>query len=184
MTQPTETDVIPLQLVSCETCDNAFLSSPRRQTCPGCGGAAGLSLVAFEASDNGLRQVDAPPPAQPAAAPADVAAQHAAPPPPAAEAEQPPAPDTPEPLTPAQLFPVAAGSYLDVGFPSPDDLTVILLDMGAEPDVAATTTGRLTAVRDVLQALTTPPAPDIVDNSQEQPTTPLTAATSAPNIAP
>lgn len=165
MTEPPATEVIPLELVACETCDNAFLSSGRRQTCPGCGGAAGLTLSTYEASANGLRQTTPPGLADPVAAPPAAPPPAAAPPPPAPEPQVAEPTDTPDLITPAELFPVAVGSYLDIGFPSPADLTSILLDLGADPEVAATATGRLTAVRDLYTALTaalatTPPGSD------------------------
>lgn len=54
MTQEaTETGTISLEIVSCKDCDQLFLLSPRRQTCPTCGGDAGMTFFQFEASGPG-----------------------------------------------------------------------------------------------------------------------------------
>src|SRR4030042_1317673 len=54
MTQPPEPDTIDLAIVSCEACDQLFLFSPRRGTCPTCGGAPGLYFFEFVAGPAGL----------------------------------------------------------------------------------------------------------------------------------
>ena len=67
MTQLAEPTTMELQIVSCETCDQLFLVSPRRETCPACGGPPGLEFFSFEASRDGVRLLGGI-----AAAPADV----------------------------------------------------------------------------------------------------------------
>lgn len=57
MTQAPPAETMSLRIVSCETCDQLFLVSPRRETCPGCGGGPGLEFFSFEASPEGVQLV-------------------------------------------------------------------------------------------------------------------------------
>lgn len=65
MTQAPPAETLTLRIVACETCDQLFLVSPRRETCPGCGGGPGVEFFTFEASPEGVQLVgfltDAPP---------------------------------------------------------------------------------------------------------------------------
>jgi hypothetical protein len=53
MAQPEVTE-LEISLVSCEACDMCFLFSPRRETCPTCGGGPGLTLFEWTGYSNGL----------------------------------------------------------------------------------------------------------------------------------
>ncbi len=68
MTQAPEAEVIELAIVACETCDQLFLESPRRQTCPGCGGGAGLRFFEYSADQAGLHLRNGAVSAEPASA--------------------------------------------------------------------------------------------------------------------
>ena len=54
MTQEAPPETIDLAIVSCEACDQLFLESPRRGSCPTCGGAAALIFFQFEGGPDGL----------------------------------------------------------------------------------------------------------------------------------
>lgn len=70
---------VTLSIVSCQACDSLFLESPRRHTCPTCGGDAGITFFTFEADDRGVRPqgvgVAISPSAQPEREPAPAAPQ-------------------------------------------------------------------------------------------------------------
>ncbi len=87
MTQAPEVETMQLQIVSCETCDGIFLVSPRRQTCPTCGGPAGVEFFTFDVGPAGVTLLESlanvPLAATNGSAPAEDAAA-----PPAAAAEE------------------------------------------------------------------------------------------------
>ncbi len=153
MTQATEAETIDLAIVSCETCDQLFLCSPRRESCPTCGGPVGLRFFEFQGDASGLHLKDgtlAALAAAPAAPPAE-----APPTEPAAPAEgeeegwQEPSPAG----ATMEAFGVGVVDFLAGGAIDESNLREVLLDMGAEPEDAAAAVGRLVAVRDLLRSL-------------------------------
>jgi len=151
MTQEAPPEIIDLALVSCEACDQLFLHSPRRQTCPTCGGSPGLYFFEFQGGPDGLVLLGHPElasatPQAPAEAPAP--------------AEPPP---EPEPvavvrelegeLSALDLARSRVALYLEGEDISEDDLLQGILDAGAEGDEAGTAVGRLIAVRALFRRL-------------------------------
>lgn len=56
MTQePVADEALELAIVACSTCDTLFLDSPRRHSCPGCGGNPGLVFFEFIANSHGIQ---------------------------------------------------------------------------------------------------------------------------------
>ncbi len=153
MTQATEPETIDLAIVSCETCDQLFLCSPRRESCPTCGGGVGLRFFEFQGDASGLHLKDgtlAALAAAPVAPPAE--APPAAPAAPAEREDRTP-PSTLGDLPSSDVFPLVLESYLRGGEATEDDLRKLLGDLGAEPEDAAAAVGRLVAVRDLLRDL-------------------------------
>jgi len=156
MVQEAETPVIDLELVSCGTCDTVFISSARRQTCPACGGEAIGPYLEFIVTPEGPRlkngavaiagavkeTVDRIAETEPLAAEEDAAAEEES---------------APSPLSRRPAFAMDAGAYLGgIDEVDEDFLRQHLLDLGADPETATTTVGRLAAVRDTLASLTAP----------------------------
>ena len=153
MTQETEEAPLELALVSCQTCDLAFMGSERRTTCPVCGGEAAGPYFQWTLEADGLRLRDGVRPETVAAAAAAPGAE-----PPAVEAEAPP--PAAEPAAPAVeglgvygLFPLLVGRFLGDWQRTEEDLRERLLELGAEPEAATIAVGRLVAVRDLMREL-------------------------------
>lgn len=153
MVQEAETVALELELVSCGTCDTVFISSERRQTCPACGGEAVGPYLEFVATPDGPRLKNGAAQVLAGAAPPSPAPES-----PAALADG----DAPAeegtatsigriPVT--DMLPMAVESFLRGREATEDDIRGMLLDLGADPDVVATTVGRLIAVRDTLASL-------------------------------
>ena len=151
MTQEAPPELIDLALVSCEACDQLFLHSPRRQTCPTCGGAAGFYFFEFQLGPDGLSllprsQVEPATPQAPAEAPTT--------------AEPPP---EPEPVLAVQelagelsLLAVArsrAAMYLEGEDVEETDLLNSIVATGATGEEASAAVGRLIAVRELFERL-------------------------------
>lgn len=156
MTQEAETETVELAIVSCETCDQLFLVSPRRQACPTCGGPAGLVFFEFLGAPDGLHLKDgtlaaiapaSPPPEAVSSAVEPVEATPA----PAEATEEEGKPDVMEVLLSAIDAFLGGADYVEE-----DILSYLVMPMGAEPEEAATVVGRLVAVRDALRSLTSP----------------------------
>lgn len=153
MTQAPEEETVELAIVACETCDQLFLCSPRRESCPTCGGPAGLRFFEFLGDASGVHLRDgtlAALAAEPAAPPAEAPAAGLAAPVPAAEEE-------PMMIGPVKGKVPIAGAMFG-GFLAGEDVDVDcvkdwLLELGAEPEDAATAVGRLVAVRDLIRDL-------------------------------
>ncbi len=131
MTQEAATESIELAIVACETCDQIFLSSPRRQTCPVCGGGAGLTFFEFTGSADGVTLKGAP-------------------------ILTPPAPPSPASSLPAgEGAPDAEGEvYADLlSLPDPEMLRRVLEDYGAEAEDIAAAVGRLQAIHALFDQL-------------------------------
>jgi hypothetical protein len=79
VTQPDTAEPLRIEIVACEACDQLFLVSPRRQTCPTCAGNAGVSLFQFDVAADGVHLLGGlvPEAAQAAAAPAAAPAPEA-----------------------------------------------------------------------------------------------------------
>ena len=154
MTQETEEAPLELALVSCQTCDLAFIGSERRQTCPVCGGEAAGPYFQWTLEADGLRLRDGAAPEVPAATPAAPGAE-----PPVVEAEAPPpaeeAAEEPEGGSPGAVgFASVLGSFLYGGVATEAEVRATLLELGAEPEAAAIAAGRLVAVRELIAELT------------------------------
>lgn len=153
MTQAPEAEAIDLAIVACETCDQLFLESPRRASCPGCGGPAGLRFFQFVGDADGLHLKDGVLPTP------SVGAPLAAPLPVAAEPEPAPAgpplatPEEEEAATPGVSFGHLAGAFIDGAGAWTGNLQDALVLCGVDPEAAATAVGRLTAVRDLIASL-------------------------------
>ncbi|KKM84097.1 hypothetical protein LCGC14_1302670 [marine sediment metagenome] len=154
MTQEAETVAVDLEFVSCQTCDAVFVASERRQTCPSCGGEPTGPYLQFVLDAAGLHLKDG---GIPTAAPAPPAEEPA----PEAEAPAAEAPAAEEPVEETdwlEVFVVGVTSYLQsgggLGVTEDDLATVLLENLGAEPEDAAAAVGRLQAVRDLLRELT------------------------------
>lgn len=158
MTQPAEPETIELAICSCDACDQLFLVSPRRGTCPTCGGGPGLTFFEFVGNSAGLTLKGAPellpvPPSEPPAEP-----EVEVPPPPVepAPAPQEPAAVAEEPSQGTALM-HSAWAYL-MGRLSTVDLETEFRSAGAEPEAATTAVGRLFAVRELLEQIQRLPA--------------------------
>lgn len=183
MTQDTAVETIELAIVACETCDQLFLLSPRRQTCPGCGGGAGLVFFEFEGQPDGLRlkgaplleRIPSPTPAE-ASANGDVTAG---------------------PPVPAEAG--AADELLAVDFRvlvfdrmiavvdgvdgAGEILGAQLAELGADPEQIAAAVGRLEAVRDLVADLLGAGAEPPAEPAEASPLTPPDPAEPAPEPA-
>ena len=157
MTNEAPPETIIFSIVACSTCDQLFLQSPRRDTCPTCGGGAGLEFFTFEGTQDGLRlQTVLPDLAVPAPTAAAVPATGEAPPETAA-----PALETGDALPAAEdlddaLNQLAIECLLNPGLEG-DDFYNALLDAGASMEDASAARGRLQAVRDLIADLKTIP---------------------------
>jgi len=153
MTQAIEAETVELAIVSCETCDQLFLCSARRDSCPTCGGPAGLRFFEFLGDASGLHLKDgtlAALDAAPVAAPEEGPVVALAAPAEGEAAGEGDEGDQDEHTS----FRVALWAFIDRSpGVSEDYLRRALADMGAEPEDATTAVGRLAAVRDLLQDL-------------------------------
>jgi len=153
MAQEAETVAMELNIVSCQTCDALFIESERRQTCPSCGGPPVGPYFQFVLDGAGLHLKDG---AAPAAAPAPPAEELAPEPEaPAAEASAAEA-EAPaeEELEDMDVLLEAVKGYLGGADALEVDVREWLeVQLGAEPEAAATAVGRLAAVRDLLREL-------------------------------
>ncbi len=153
MTQETEEAPLELALVSCQTCDLAFIGSDRRQTCPVCGGEAAGPYFQWTLEGDGLRLRDGAAPAAAGATPPAPGAE-----PPAEEAEAAPA-EAEAAITAAEGgyaaigFSAAAGAFLYGGAQTEEELHEQLMELGAEREAATTAVGRLVAVRELIAEL-------------------------------
>lgn len=154
MTQATEPEIIDLAIVSCEGCDQLFLVSPRRENCPTCGGPAGLTFFEFVGDQSGVHlkngvlttpQAPAHPEPVEGLAPAPAA-------PAAVEGERSSAGR--EAQTDDSTLIAEIVSEFIVGAVDEEDVRAVFMDLGADPEAAATAVGRLSAVRDLLSELT------------------------------
>jgi hypothetical protein len=156
MTQAPAVETMELRIVACEGCDQLFLVSPRRGTCPTCGGGPGVEFFTFDAGPEGVQlrgglavEASAPPPPEPAS-PNGIPSADLAP------VDQDAGDVDPQLLRLEELLPKVL-IYLD-GAPDlePNELRECLLGMGADPEAATTAVGRLEAVRNLLAELTRP----------------------------
>ena len=151
MTQEAPPEPIELALVSCEACDQLFLHSPRRQTCPTCGGSPGLYFFEFQGGPDGLHLL-----AHPELAPATPQA-------PVEVATAPEPPPEPEPMlvvqelegeiSPLDIARSRAAMYLEGEDIEEADLLDAIQAAGAEDEDASTVVGRLIAVRALFRRL-------------------------------
>ena len=151
MTQEAPPETIDLAIVSCEACDALFLVSPRRPSCPTCGGAPGLYFFEFQGGPDGLHLLTHPDlasatPQTPAEAPAP--------------AEPPPEPEPvlvvrelPGELSALDMTRSMAAFYLEGEDVAEESLLQSFLDAGAEGEEASTAVGRLIAVRALFNLL-------------------------------
>lgn len=153
MTQATEVETMELSIVSCETCDQLFLLSPRRQTCPGCGGSAGLTFFEFVGDASGLHLKNGVDPAPLAAAPVDQRDPDGIPREDGAEPAEESPPVGQDTAADTLRFAVDVGLFLKGEDITEDKLQGQLLDLGADPESATTAVGRLTAVRNLVREL-------------------------------
>ncbi len=167
MTQAPEAEPIQLAIVACETCDQLFLESPRRQTCPGCGGAAGLRFFEYVADQAGLHLRNGVAPAIPEPAPAE--------PPPAEPPPTDPAPDasdevrrvTTVTIDQQELLAMIASLVLSGDHPDAEEFREELLSRGVEPDDVAAAVGRLQAVALLIASVTGHPTGELVGVEEE-----------------
>jgi len=184
MTQATEVETMELSIVSCETCDQLFLLSPRRQTCPGCGGSAGLTFFEFVGDASGLHLKNGVDPAQLAAAPVDQRDPAGIP---HEEGAEPPeeSPWVGQDTTSDTLrFAVDVGLFLRGDDITEDKLQRELLDLGADPESAATAVGRLVAVRNLVRELVDAALPVSVKVEADSEPEPAPAEPPPPDSAP
>jgi len=184
MTQATEVETMELSIVSCETCDQLFLLSPRRQTCPGCGGSAGLTFFEFVGDASGLHLKNGVDPAPPSAAPVDQRDPAGIPHDDVANGDS----DGPAVSTSGQpdtlAFAVDVGLFLRGEDITEDKLAGELLDLGADPESATTAVGRLTAVRNLVRELVDAALPVAVKVEAEPEPEPAAAEPPPPDTAP
>ena len=151
MTQEAPPETIDLAIVSCEACDQLFLESPRRGSCPTCGGAAALIFFQFEGGPDGLHLLAHPElAALPADAPAEASIAGEAPPAPEPELEL---PEGDEPLMPFERAEVECGAYVAGDDLDTAEMYQALVLAGASHEDAETAVGRLIAVRGLLKRL-------------------------------
>ena len=172
MVQEAETPILELEFVSCQTCDIVFISSERRQTCPACGGEALGPYLVFTVTPEGPRLKDLNGP---------IAGAQTARLEPGSEPAAPAAPDEVveekvegEGVSPTDhdVFVVGVQAFLEFAGINEEDLVDQLVRMGADPETAATTVGRLAAVRDTLASLTTAHPEPVEGEPAEEPAAP------------
>jgi len=172
MVQEAETSVIELDLVSCGSCDLVFISSERRETCPTCGGEAVGPYLEFVVTPEGPRLKNGA-----------VAVARAA------SAEEPPGqagyeesadealadseiPSSEGPTDPIDAFTPLATEFLRRGEISEAELSEQLQGLGADPETAAATVGRLTAIRETVEWLRPAGAEAQEEAAAEEPAAP------------
>jgi hypothetical protein len=168
MTQETEAEIVELAIASCQTCDQLFLISPRRETCPGCGGPPGLVFFEFVGDRAGVHLKDgtlaalAPVPAAVVAVSSPVEPVEAAP------VERTPGVEGEAPGSVDILLEGIRGFLGGASELGPDIKQWLVVRLGADPEEAATAIGRLVAVRDLIAGLTPPPSDaDLVQEPPE-----------------
>lgn len=184
MTTEEEVGPVEVEIATCSVCDALFLMSGRRETSPCHGSDPGVILAMLTIFPDGKviggwGVIPATPDSFVEEQPAPVVPEE----PPAPEEEEKEQEESEE-VTPWVRLRLAASGFLVLANASSRELRDAFLAAGAEPEIAATSVGRLEAVRDELRRLMVPedrppvaPAPSEAEDSPEtSPPTPLTDA--------
>lgn len=183
MTQAPSTDVMQLSIVGCVSCDQLYLQSPRRQTCPTCGSPDAVEFFEFTAGPDGAllvgSAIDAIADAHKASAPADNGAAPSTLSPADSKSQSRLSPEDQDWLNMVDTV----ASYLLVPAAHEIPMREMFVEYGADPEAAATAVGRLEALRAFMHELRPPrPGPEGEgdEDEEEKSTSPETPALDSP----